>query len=357
MRKASEAALAALHARDGRREVRYRYELLRGGSVIRELSASGSITLDSGSEIGRTARFDIRDTEEIDWLRDLIRPVMEIRLPDGAWEGFPLGVFVPSTPAMQGNGCEVEAYDRTVILREDCIIEPLFLAAGTPYLDAVNTVLVQAGTDPPEILEPSASKLPADREFEEGSSLLSIINTLLQEINYNPITCDAQGAFVLSSYVEPSAAGVTGSYEADALSVLMPEAQSELDAYGVPNVFRAVCSNPDIEVSYRSVYVNDNPASRLSTVARGRRIVSPLYQPDAIASQEELDAYIRRIAFQAAQVYEEVSFETLNMPLHEAREILYLRHPQAQGIYEETRWSMDLDSGRMSHTARKLVLI
>lgn len=353
----------ALHGRSGDREVRFRYDLIRNGVPTGQLPVlSGSVRYSAEDEIRRTARFELAsvspDGVQINWLTDLIRPCMLVRVGEG-WAEFPLGVFVPSTPTRQAGYSvtwTVEAYDRTIYAREDCIIDRAYWPAGTLYLDIVQSLLLSCGIS--DILSGgSRTALPTDREWDIGTGKLEIINTLLSEINYDPLYMNADGTAVLASYRQPSADGVTYTYRADELSVLSRDVSSVTDLYNVPNVFLAVVSNPEME-PMRAVYINDNPSSELSTVRRGRRIVSGIEKPDAIAGQEELDAYIRRAAFAASQVYETAWVQTALMPIHGAGEILEIRHPEISGVFEETSWEMELQAGgQMTHRIRRIVQI
>lgn len=350
----------ALHARIGIRSVRFRFYIIRNGVRARSLPAeSGSVRYSAEDEIQRTASFTFCGETDINWLADEIQPVMEI-LVNGKWAEFPLGIFVPSTPTRNIDGYQisytVEAYDRTIYAKEDCIIERVFYPAGTDYLNAIQQLILSCGIPDVKVTAVSAA-LPTDREFEIGTSKLEIINTLLSEINYLPLSINANGNAVLMPYKEPSAENVSYTYRADELSVLQSTASSTADLYNVPNIYIAVVSNPEQE-TIRSVYINDNPASELSTVRRGRNIVSELYKPDAIANQEELDSYIRRVAFSRSQIYETASINTALMPMHEGREVLEIRHPEISGIFEEIGWEMDLQAGgTMQHSIRRIVQI
>lgn len=401
-----EEIFNALCGRYGTREIQFRYDIVRDGSRVRSISAGGSISLNRFADIQRTAMFTVY--EELDWLLDEIKPYMLLRMDDAIstaavvaltcaerdalehtceqrdvvdmtcaeldagifgsitrakrYAEFPLGVFVLSTPTRRSmdalNTWDIEAYDRTVILLEDSLTEPLFFAAGTPYITAVQSVLASAGIMSVLVSDYTEAVLRTDREFEIGMKKMRVINALLDEINFNGIYCDAEGRFVLSAYTEPSASATDLTYAADDLSLIARDTSSEMDYYNVPNVFIAICSNPDLETDYVSVWENNNPVSRLSTVRRGRRIVSEVYQPDAITSQESLDAYIRRIAFNANQVYEKISFETALMPIHGRANVLALIHPDINGAYVESSWEMPLSTaGQMRHTARRLVAI
>lgn len=356
----AEQVKNALHAKTGIRNVQFRYYIIRNGVRSGLLPAvSGTVRYSAEDEIQRTASFQFYGETGINWLKDQIQPVMEIQAGN-VWAEFSLGFFIPSTPTRNTEGRHisytVESYDRTIFAKEDCITDRAFYPKGTLYLDIVQQLILSSGISDIEVIS-SNLKLPTDREFDIGTSKLEIINTLLSEINYLPLSINAEGRAVLKPYQEPNADNVSYSYRADQLSVLHSPASSTTDLYNVPNIFLAVVSNPEQE-PIKAMYINDNPASELSTVRRGRNIVSQLYKPDAITSQEELDAYIRRIAFDQSQVYEAAAISTALMPIHEGREVLEIRHPELSGIFEEIGWEMELQSGgNMSHNVRRIVQI
>ena len=398
--------LDALRGLNGAQGISFRCDVIRGNVKTRSITAGGSVTLDRFAEIQRTARLTVY--EELDWLLDELKPYMLLRMNDlvtgastniGSWDArdalgwtwdqwdalglswdaldagligvtrrkaqyaeFPLGVFVLSTPRRSSedgfNTWGIEAYDRTVILKEDCITEPLYIAAGTTYMDALEYVLVSASITQMMVTDYVTTALPADRIFEIGTTKLEIANTLLAEINFNPIHCDIDGRFVISAYKEPSPNAVDFAYRADEFSIIGRDTSSETNFYRVPNVFIAQCSNPDLDQDYMSVWENDNPVSPFSAIRRGRRIASEIYMPDVIASQGDLDAYLRRKAFEESQVYEDFTFTTALMPIHGSGDVLEIVHPDVSGVFVESGWELPLSSdGQMTHTARRLVLI
>ena len=401
--------LDRLLCRDGASEIKFRCDILRAGAKRGEIrpKQGSTVTMDADADIMRTGRIILPWTTDIDWLKDELNPIMMLRMEDAytvssfvfatwnqrdalkwtwdqwdakgytwdQWDAgqvddvntvpqyaeFSLGVLIPSTPRYNNDGgvktWEVEAYDRTVILMEDSLTEPLYVAEGTKYLDVVADVLVSAGITDVLLTEYVTTEVPADREFEIGKKKLDIINALLEEINFNKVYCDAAGSVVISAYRTPSAAAIDFKYAKGALSVISQNIASETDLYGVPNVFIGVCSNFDLDQDYTSVYVNDNPISRLSTVQRGRRIVSEIFQLDQVASQEDLDAAVVKIAFEANQVSEEIVFSTALMPFHGYRDTLDIDHSDIQGTFVEHSWEIPLEAGeKMTHTARRLVI-
>ncbi len=391
----------ALFAKTGAREISYRFDIMRGGVRVRSIRASGSVAMDSTAQIMGTAR--ITAYEPVDMALDRIRPVVLIKTRvaagrfalaswadidgmgrtaeewdaarltmaqmDGdeatvqardAWVERACGVYLPRTCTERVNGgkrtWEIEAYDGAVILREDCAEERFFIAAGTRYLDAVAAIMLGAGSENVIVMDETDAALPADREFDIGTTKLEMVNTLLEEINFRPVSCDEDGRYIIRKYREPSAEAVDFTYMDDRLSILRESSSSTLDLMDVPNVFIAICDNPDLELTFRAEWTNDNPSSPVSTVNRGRNVA--VYRPDMIASQQEIDGYVRRAAFEANQIYETVEISTAINPYHWANNIVCIRKGELSGTFEETGWSFELRAGaEMKHFLRRLVAI
>lgn len=348
----------ALIAKNGSRDVKFRLDVLRKWARTKSIPASGSISYDGTAKIMRTARFV--SYEEIDLVSDQLKPVMMLRVGN-RWEEFPLGVFLPRTATKKEDesgaaSWEIEAYDRSVILLEDCARDRMFIAAGTSYLDAVQNILVSAGADNAMIYDASGTVLPADREFDIGTTKLEIINTLLSEINFNPVFCDSDGQFVVMKYRKPSPDRIDFEYRDNDVSIICRESSSTLDVLRVPNVFIAVCDNPDLDQTFRAEWVNESLDSPISVINRGANVA--IYRPEMISSQEEIDEYIKRIAFEANQIYETVEIMTAINPLHGFSNILSINKGELAGTFVESGWSFELKAGaKMKHTVKRLVTI
>lgn len=349
-----------LHAKDGKRKVRFQAEIYRNGVPIDTIPISGSISYRSEDSIKRTAQFSIPgEVQTINWLVDRIKPFMIFSMPDGGEVSFSLGMFIPSSPqkivTQECTTFEVEAYDLSVILKEDCLIDRLYFSAGSKYLEAIQHLL--GDIRDPIFIEEDSATFPSDREFDIGESKLNILNTLLDEINYNTLFINSEGSFVISRYQQPSSNNITYAYNANSLSVIALDAMLQSDSYGIPNTFIAVLSNPELE-DLRAIYINSNPESPLSTIRRGRTIVSEIQRPDMVANRDQLNAYVQRMAFEQSQVYESITFQTAVMPFHENNNILYINHPDVNGIFTETSWRFSLEAGStMEHTGRRLIQI
>jgi hypothetical protein len=353
----------ALHGKYGQRHFKFRYDLLdKDDRKIGELDTveSGEVLMDSLSSIKRTAKFRLKDRGEINWLSDRIQPFALLRMRDGKYIEFPLGIFLLSSPTRKDSNKnvyrDVDAFDGLLILRDDKFDSRYTVPAGTNYRQAVIDILASAGITKHNI-EQTDKALPVDMEFEPGKEKLEAINELLTAINYTPLHVDVYGYFISMTYRSPSIRSAEYTYRDDELSIIYAGMEEELDLFNVPNKWVVVCSNA--EQSLFSTYTNDNPNSPTSTVSRGRIIVDYREVTD-VADQQSLDAYVQRIAFEASQLYGKLTFETAINPLHDYMDVLQLEYSRLgiNGKYVETGWTMPLEAGaQMQHKVRKVVSI
>lgn len=354
-----EEVIKQLHSS---RVVKFKYNLLNKHNVkIGELDVrpGGRITLNSMAEIKRTALFTVKDTD-IDWLNDRIQPVFSLQM-QGGWAEWPLGIFLMASPTAKFEGGvryrEVECYDMSLILVEDKVDNRHIIPAGTTYTSAIETLLNSAGIWKINIT-PHSGQTAIDKEFEIGTSKLTIINQLLSEINFTSLWIDENGYAVAKPYVIPSEREAEYTYRDDQLSVIHPGSIVEEDLFAVPNKWVLVASNPERQ-PLRSVYVNDLPTSRTSTISRGRTIVD-YREIDDIFDQDTLDARAKRQAYESSQIYGKFIFETALMPHHSFLDVLYIEHSKhdISAKYTETMWEMTLaDYGRMLHETRRVIHI
>lgn len=344
------------------REVDYRVDVLRNGVPLTRLefdqSSAPNLYADKSGSIKCSFSGSFVPNELVDFLTDELRPVMTL---DGA--DYPLGVFVPTTVQQQwgeeGSRLEVEAYDRAYLLQEAVTAQRLHLPAGSAYTAVVQQLLTQAGIALATVT-PSVDTLQTDREdWDAGTSYLTIINQLLNEINYADIWFDASGYAIVQPYAAPDAARITHRYSSTDLrqAPISLGGSSQLDIFSRGNVFLVRCSNPDLPSPMTAQAVNDNPLSALSVMRRGRKILK-VSSVDNIASQEALQTYADRLCQQSMLATELIQFDTLTEPGHGIGDVLALEHPGFNGVYEETAWYITLAAGSvMTHEARKVVLI
>lgn len=341
------------------RIVKFKYELLnRNNLKIGEIDtvSNASVSMNSLAEIKRTARLTIKDNPDIDFLNDRLRPVFIL---DGI--EYPLGVYLMPSPkrkdTKEGVMRDIEAYDTCQILKEDRFRNRYFVAKNFRYTAIVTQLINSAGIYGVDIY-PSSAVLTRDREWEIGTSKLTVINELLTEMNYESLYSNENGILVSKPYQLPNSREVKHTYTTDNSKIIAYSATDELDLFNVANVWVVTATNAE-GANMSSSYENNHYSSPTSTVRRNRNIVD-YREVNDIASQEALDDYVKRIAYNASSTYSHVEFSTLLLPGHDYSDAIYLDHKRlgVQGKYIETAWSMDLVAGgNMTHSARKVVFI
>lgn len=341
--------------KNGRRERRERFDVLRGGTKLCEIEAQDGVTIrmQTGAKIKTALSGTFRVGKDVNLLSDLIRPMI---WQDGAWQ--PLGEFVAAN--VTGNyiddeeTVQIDARDCGETVQRQTAENGFILPAGTLYTNAVPSLLNQCGIEKVRV-RPSSATLSTDRaDWETGTSYLDIINQLLSEINYADLWFDAQGY----ARVEPpgNSTSVQHSYLADETSILDAAYTIESNAYSSYNVFTAVVSSPDLDAPLYATAENDDPLSPLSTIRRGR-IPMPVIKLDSMASQEELQAYVDGLRNRSVISTQTVVFETAVVP-HGVGEFIFLDHHHAKGVWKETEWTIRMGpGGTMTHRAIKEVML
>lgn len=360
----AEAVRSALHS--PHREVSFRYQLLdmenNSQGYLSRMEQAG-VDHNSLASIKRTAKFRLAESElsDIDYLNDRIQPWLRLRMPDGSWAEWPQGIFLLSSPNREITPTvttrAIEAYDQTVILKDDKVADRYTVASGTNVIDAVRTILEGVGITRFSLVGTTES-LPEARDWDPGTEKLAIINDLLDSIGYRSLYFSASGSAVAQPYERPDTRPIGYTYATDRESLTSPEATHELDLFGVPNEWVIGVSEPE-RTPLRAYYLNDNPDSPTSTVNRGRTITDFRQEQEA-TSQAALDAKVERLAFEASQVYEAVDFSTALMPHHEDSELIELDYWRVgkKARYVEHTWSMQLKAGTlMKHRIRRVVAI
>jgi hypothetical protein len=222
----------------------------------------------------------------------------------------------------------------------------------TRYIDAIADLL----EDPEANIVACSATVSTPLEWDPGTPKLRIVNELLGAINYRSLWFDAHGVAQCAPYVEPADRSPEYVYADDAVSVMLPTVGQELDLYSVPNKWILYTSRPDA-TSLSATATNDDPASRTSTVRRGR-IIARYVVVDDVADQATLDALAQRYMVEASSVYEKITFQTAIMPVHADADVYQVRFGALaiDAAYSETSWSMPLAAGgRMKHEARRAV--
>ena len=328
----------------------------RSGARIKAMrfSTPPTLTASAGTAIRMSLSGRFERDDEIDYVNDMLEPVLIINGRE-----YPLGVYMIGTLIRTYGASsvedEIEAYDQCLLLQQTRLEARLHLAKGEPYTKCITRLLIMAGITRTEITTTSAT-LTTDREdWDVGADFLTIINELLDEINYEHIWFNFAGAAVIQPKRDADIDNPTVRYSADAYSILQTGGTSTVDSYDAPNVFIATVPNPDYDGQITATAVNDNPSSALSTVRRGRRIVKAM-QLSNTASQAELQKYVNDICMKSMYASEKITFATAVNANHQIDEVVELRSKNVTGVYLETGWSMELAAGgTMRHDAERMI--
>lgn len=332
-----------------------RYEVLRDNAFVAQIYAanySPEIQNIGSSELKMSLRGQFYHYESVNFLSDRLRPIMIIN-----GEEYPLGVFVVTTETDISVGgirmTEIEAYSVLYLAQRKRIEERLSIRAGENYITRIVSLLNSCGindidADPSEFVFASARE-----DWDIGTSVLEIVNQLLDEISYNPAWVDLKGAVRLTKYVVPTIEQIQHTYSEGEYSVIASDYSRTTDRYGKYNVFRVTCENPDLEEPMVAIAENNSPDSPFSTVNIGRVLF--IEQVDNIPSQAALQDYAERLRNQSMQETETVEFYTALSPDHAAYDVIALNNGELAGIYTETEWRLPMSpSARMTHKARRL---
>lgn len=363
--------------RQDSRRITFRYEILdkdytsKGDFV--DVLQSGKVSYASLNDIKRVAQFTILenvndDITRINFLSDMIRVWCDFSTDTIDIEGrraptlsFPLGTFILSSTSRDlVDGIvqrSVDGYDLGKLLAEDLLEFRYTIAVGADPVVAVEALLDDVGCKH-EIQDTDVAMIAA-RSWDIGTSRLVIINELLSQLGYRSLCFDANGVAFSSEYLPPADRDITISYVTDDDSVLAEQVSTEFDIYSVPNRWVLVVSQPDRPVITATVS-NDSTSSPTSIINRGRVITDFRSDNEEAVTEAQLLAKARRIANEASQVYEQISFQTLCMPIHGDSEILYVEHTDfiSGNKFCETEWDITLDAqSMMNHKARRVVSI
>lgn len=343
------------------RTIDFRYRVLRNGADFCAIRATEdgrpSLRMDSSADIRTSMQGKFLPPEEnVNWMTDEICPEMII---DGT--AHRLGIFLPATVdgiwTETGALLQIEAYDRCWRVRDSKLTERLYFAAGTNYISAVISLLASAGIGTVSAVATDLTMPEPREDWEIGTSRLDIINELLTEIGYKRLWFDADGMAMLEPYEPISAVNIRHTIsDQDVRSLLLPGISRQTDVYYSPNVFIAICSNPDKESGMIAIAENYSGQSPLSITRRGRKIVK-VTRLNNIASQAELQAYVDRQLTDSLMSGEMMIVSTGLLPGFDRGDVTSLQYGDLFAICREKAWTMELCvGGTMTHTLEREVI-
>jgi hypothetical protein len=336
-----------------------RYEILRGVGVYGELYASAPATVVCESEselkLWLSGTFYDELPAGVDLATDRLRPVAVINGVE-----YPCGVYIVTTLSHSvSNGVPlvtIDAYSALYLAQRAKTETRHHINAGTLYTTAIGDLLAACGITDAEITASDLAIPTAREDWDEGTPRLTIINDLLGEINYNSAWVGLDGRVRITPYTVPSPSTITHTYTAGAASLLSPDWTLSDDMYGKCNVFKVVCSNPEIDTVMTAIAENNDASSPFSIAKIGR--VPYIEYVNCVPSQAVLQMKADALLYKSLQSTQEVSFATAINPTHETYETVALDCGALSGIFAETGWTLTLSpESDMQHKARRIVIV
>lgn len=250
---------------------------------------------------------------------------------------------------------ELEGYSELYLAKRKKVEDRMHIAAGTNYLAAVRNLLISSGITAINTDDPSSLTLATAREdWESGTSYLTIVNQLLDEINYHSAWIDLAGTVHLSK-ATGALPPVKHTYNEGQYSVISDSYAKSDDTYGKYNVARVVCANPDRTAPMVATATLTDPSVPYSIPNIGR--VLHIESVDNIASQAVLQAKADELILKARQKTESCEFYTAIDPTHGAHDVIALQRGSLAGKWQETEWRMPMSGAAdMTHKAERVII-
>lgn len=339
-----------------------RYEVLRGGGVYRQIYPAGypetapEISCVSSSELKMAIRGSFyRDNfDGINFLTDRLRVVVIINGVE-----YPCGLFVVTSEIYRKAGTlkvvDIEGYSPLYLAQRKKIENRLYISAGTNYVTQINSLLMSAGLTDIISTPASLTFASAREDWEIGTPYLTIINDLLGEINYNTAWVDLSGAVHINKYTAPTLASITQIYTAGKFSIIGDDYTMSSDIHSKCNVFKVICSNPDLSAPMVATAENNDPSIPFSTANIGR--VLSVTTVNSTPNQTALQETANNLRLKSLLSTQTIEFETAINPTHTSFDVLALDNDELSGIFEETEWSMVLSpAANMKHKAKRVIM-
>lgn len=183
----------------------YKYELLtlqdgfyKHQRYVDDYVETGKIDVDFSRDIISNLSMELSDEAEINYFADIIRPWYCL-ISQGITYEYALGTYMFSIPNKSSDGVlvnrSITGFDMLLALDQDKLDASMTISSGAVVTDEIESLLDTVGSWVQYKIEPSSSVLNKDMVFVIGDTKLSVINQLLEAINYNPLFCTGKGVY------------------------------------------------------------------------------------------------------------------------------------------------------------------
>jgi len=302
----------------GHRVESYRVELLTSGEAsLGDIDGvtGGSLSWDASADLPGGGSISLLDLgENIDYSAGRVRVWWQVA-GEPEW---PLGVYVMAAPTEAHSGAgvarDISLIDKLAVPRDSALTATFQVAKGANIVAAAVSVLTGIGEVRVAATE-SSKTLTNAMTWDPGTSRLTVINDLLAAAAYAGLWTDRFGQYRIEPYVEPAQRAVTWEFEEGESAIHSPDWQYELDLWSASNTVILTSQADDAGTVYRSVAIDNNPASPTSTVSMGRTL-NPIVQEGVEASsQADLNAQAARMLLDASNVAGKINVSHAAVPV------------------------------------------
>ncbi|MCL2393043.1 MAG: hypothetical protein FWC87_00020 [Acidimicrobiaceae bacterium] len=309
----------------------------------------------------------------IDDMNSLIRPRYQLQMPDGGWIDFMLGLYnvLPAGRTINRGHTttQVNCADSGQLLADAGIQYSMGIGKGQSYVQAITSVVeTYGGRTPIEVEIPDSGKrLPAALSWNAGASRISIINDLLNAMNYYGAWFDERGHMRSGPIPDFETARPSAHFDSATDSIVYQTVTTTPDFSNVYNQFLLTCDHPQQSVEsnatsagtgFFAYYENRNPASPISVPRWHPKLKQ--WSDSTICDQATAYAACLTAAQVCERIFEPITFSTPAWPLSHCNDIYTLHilaedEPDTDYRYIETGWSMALGTGQQTtHTFERI---
>lgn len=254
-----------------------------------------------------------------DWQRYRIQAWHILTTADGEDIETPWGLYIPSAPSRSyGDGevtVDVELYDKTLLLERDEIDETYTIEAGTPIVPAIRALILSADPVARIVIADTDKVQAVTASWPVGTKKLTIVNKLLDSLNYFSLWCDGRGVYHCDPYKSPRERPVARLFRDGPDSIYAPEFTYGLDLFNVPNKVNLVARSNGEEPALTASATNEDPDSPTSYQASGNTWITRTERDVEAPDEPTLQALAQRRLEELSQIAQTVDFEHAIVPL------------------------------------------
>lgn len=249
---------------------------------------SCSITRDLDAESLGSATIDITESVGESYIR-----VYLVVVQNGVTERFPLATLLVQTPSSTFDGkirsVTMDAYTPLIELKENQPPLGYFTPQDTNIMEEASRLAAEHARAP-VVGGLAETKLYKDFVANTDDTWLTYLSDMIVNAKFQ-FDLDEMGRILFAPKQDTESLQPVWNYTDDNASIVYSDVTLEHDYYGVPNVVEVVYS--DANDTYYARVSNDEDGSPISTINRGREIVTRITNPDigGVPTQNMVDEY------------------------------------------------------------------